>query len=63
MVEEELDETNHWLEIIMRCGMLPVSKMDSLYKESQELLNIISKSIITTKAQIKSEEKSRLNSK
>ena len=59
MVEEELDETNHWLEMIIRCGMLPSSKMDDLYRESQELLNIISKAIITMKAKIKANENSK----
>ena len=56
MVEEELDETNHWIDIIMRSDILPVKRMSGLYQESQELLNIISKSIITTKARMKADE-------
>ena len=47
MVEEELDETCHWLEIIMRSEIMPESRLKSLHQESSELLNIISKSIIT----------------
>ena len=34
MVEEELDETNHWLDIIMRTGMLPMGRMSELHIES-----------------------------
>lgn len=56
MVEEELDETNHWIDIIMRSGLLSVYKMTDLYRESQELLNIISKTIISTKARMAAEE-------
>ena len=63
MVEEELDETNHWLDIIMRTGMLPIGRMSELHLESQELLNIISKSVVTMKAKIKSDEDVKKNSK
>ena len=61
MVEEELDETNHWLDIIIRTGLQPANKMTALWQESQELLNIISKSIVTTKARMnaESQEKNR----
>ena len=63
MVEEELDETNHWLDIIMRTGMLPLGRMSDLHIESQELLNIISKSIVTMKVRIKADEDAKKNSK
>ena len=63
MVEEELDETNHWIDIIMRTGMLPLGRMSDLHIESQELLNIISKSIVTMKARIKADEDAKKNSK
>ena len=62
MVEEELDETNHWLDIIMRTGMLPMGRMSELHIESQELLNIISKSILTMKAKINADD-AKKNSK
>ena len=32
MVEEELDETCHWLDLIMRCQMLNTSRIEPLYK-------------------------------
>ena len=35
MVEEELDETGQWLDIIMECEMLPKNRVASLYNESQ----------------------------
>ena len=56
MVEEELDETNHWLDLIMRCGMLPQTRLEQLFQESRELLNIISKTIVSTKARMKADE-------
>ena len=40
MVEEELDETCHWLEIIMRSEMMNESRMKPLHQECSELLNI-----------------------
>ena len=49
MVEEEIDETTHWLSIIMDSGMLPKSRIMDLYDESIELNRIIVKSITTMK--------------
>ena len=48
MVEEEMDETSLWLELIMECEILPRRRVESLYAESQELLKIIISSILTT---------------
>ncbi|MBR0274368.1 MAG: four helix bundle protein [Bacteroidaceae bacterium] len=41
MVEEELDETLHWLEIIMETEMLKPTRVEALYNECHELLKII----------------------
>ena len=49
MVEEELDETSHWLDIIIETEILPKKRVESLYEESIELLKITSRSIITMK--------------
>ncbi len=49
MVEEELDETLHWLDIILDTGMLPTCKVESLRDEASQLYKIIVSSIITTK--------------
>ena len=59
MVEEELDETCHWLEIIIRSQMMPTKRMEPLCQESAELLNIIAKSIITTKSRLTADERGK----
>ena len=61
MVEEELDETCHWLEIIMRSEMVKESRMKPLHQECCELLNIIAKSIVTTKTRMTSDEMAKSN--
>ncbi len=60
MVEEELDETCHWIEIIMRSGLMPTSRMEPLHQESCELLSIIAKTIVTTKKRLNEEEIAKL---
>lgn len=52
MVEEELDETTQWLDIIMASEMLPVNRVEPLFNESKELLAIITSSILTIKKKI-----------
>lgn len=47
MVEEELDETIHWLEIIRDCGMIKSEKLSDLMQEANELYKIIVSSIVT----------------
>ena len=49
MVEEELDETSHWLDVIIETGMLPENRVKPLYEECTELLRIIISSIISTR--------------
>ena len=56
MVEEELDETSHWLTLIMRSEMMKPSRIQPLHQECCELLSIIVKSIVTTKNRMKTEE-------
>lgn len=56
MVEEELDETAHWMDIIMRSQMMKPSRMEPLSQECAELLNIIAKSILTVKARMTADE-------
>lgn len=50
MVEEELDETNHWLDILMRSQLVSANRLQSLCLEGRELISIVVKSIISTKA-------------
>ena len=56
MVEEELDETMHWLDIIMRSELMKVSRLEPLSVECKELLSIIVKSITTAKVKLKANE-------
>ena len=49
MVEEELDETVYWLEVIMDTEKLPRKRVEPLYNEAVELLKIIVSSIKTSK--------------
>jgi len=49
MVEEELDETTHWLEIIMETEMLPENRIQPLHDECIALLKIIVSSIVSTR--------------
>ena len=52
MVEEELDETEHWLDMIMACDILPSKRVEGLYQECHELLKIITSSILTMRKKI-----------
>ena len=49
MVEEELDETLYWLELIVESGIVKKELLDDLMKENQELFSIIVSSIKTIK--------------
>ena len=57
MVQEEIDETSHWLSLIIDSEMMPKSKVQDLYEESIELRRITTKSIITTKNKIDASER------
>lgn len=41
VVNEELDESAFWIEIITDTGILPKKKVENLYKEAIELLSIV----------------------
>ncbi len=56
MVEEELDETCHWLEMIIRSSLMPATYINDLLQEGIQLTNIIAKSIVTTKARMTADE-------
>jgi four helix bundle protein len=49
IVEEELDETMYWLELIDESKIFPTEKISPLISENNELLSIIVKSIQTAK--------------
>ncbi|MBI2843936.1 MAG: four helix bundle protein [Armatimonadetes bacterium] len=50
IVLKELRESRFWLRLVDRAELIPESEYQSLLKESQELCNIIGKSIVTTRA-------------
>lgn len=62
MVEEEIDETSHWLDVIMEAGLLPTSQVQALYEESVELGKITTKSITTAKERLAAFEREKLSS-
>ena len=62
IVEEELDESLFWMEMLVESGIIPKRKLDLLMKEGTELLKIISASIITMKNKRKN-QKNKRNSK
>lgn len=49
IVEQELDETALWFELLVESKMMNQSKLDSLMKESDELLRIIVAAVKSTK--------------
>lgn len=59
MVQEEIDETSHWLSLIIDSEMLPKSKVQDLYEESIELRRITTKAIITTKNKVEASERDK----
>ena len=46
-VEEELDETLFWLELLVESGKVSGERMQNLLQENKELLSIVVKSITT----------------
>ena len=63
MVEEELDETCHWLDLIMRCEFIKPTRIKPLYQECNELLSIIVKSIMTMRVRLTSNEMEKIRTK
>lgn len=49
IVEQELDETMLWLELLVESALVPEKKMSALHQEADELLKIIVASIRTAK--------------
>ena len=49
IVEEELDETQYWLEVSVEAELLPVTHVRDLFCEGDELLRIVVASIRTAR--------------
>jgi len=56
MVEEELDETLYWLELIVESGLVKEELLNDLMTENQELFRIIVSSINTMKKKLNSKK-------
>lgn len=52
MVEEELDETLYWIELLGDTSLVKQELLSDLYRENEELLKIIISSITTMKARM-----------
>lgn len=52
MVEEELDETLYWIELIIQSELIKENQLDGLISENEELLKIIVSSITTMKKRL-----------
>jgi four helix bundle protein len=57
MVEEELDETLYWLELIVESGLIKEDLLKDLMNENHELFKIIVSSITTMKKKLNSDKK------
>jgi four helix bundle protein len=47
IVEEESDETEYWLELLVEAELIPQSQIDSIYKETDEILAMTVSSVKT----------------
>ena len=53
VVEEELDESIYWIELLVESGILKSTTVEFLVKEANELLSITVASINTAKRRTK----------
>jgi four helix bundle protein len=56
MVEEELDETIYWLELIVLSKMIKEDLLNDLITENHELLKIIVSSVTTMKKKLNTDK-------
>ena len=53
IVLKEIRESRYWLRLIEKVGLFPESNLPSLLRESDELVKIFAKSVITAKRPIR----------
>ena len=53
IAQKECDETLYWLELLLKTDYINQEMFDKLYKEGNEILNIIRSIIITAKQRTK----------
>ena len=49
---KELRESRTWIKLILKADMLPADRIEPLLDESNQLCNIIGKSVVTAKANL-----------
>jgi four helix bundle protein len=49
---QELDETDYWLELIIKSNIMPSEKVEPLRKETNELLAIFTTIVLKIKKRI-----------
>jgi len=50
---EEADESLYWMELLTEAGIVPAEKLDSLTKEGDELVAILTASVKTARSHLK----------
>lgn len=54
---QELDETQYWLNLLVRSEIVKAERMEGLFKEINELLSILVSSVKTAKKNLEEEKK------
>src|SRR3982751_5275490 len=54
---KELRETHCWLLLVVKAELLPEQRLTELVDECRQLMNVIAKSIVTTKSNMSSKSK------
>ncbi len=49
LVEEEIDESDFWIDLIIESGLQPVAKVSELKQECEQLVRIMAKSRLTAR--------------
>ena len=55
---KELRESGYWLRLLVRSGLIPLKKLDSIIDESNQLRAILSKAVATVKGKAKAPSES-----
>jgi four helix bundle protein len=50
---EEADETMYWMELLCESGLVPKERLSVLIEEANELISILTASVITARANLK----------
>lgn len=56
IVEEEVDESAFWLELVVEGGLLPANRVADLLDEATQFMRIIAKSRLTAKSSVRDQK-------